>query len=99
MLKYVAVAKHPDPLDQRSGIDPKREQRVELSSRLQQVGLLTSIPFVLLAGPALGYYLGTALDHHWSHTPWGMTLGIILGLLSSARVTIKLIREAQRSNS
>jgi len=56
---------------------------------------LTSIPFVLLIGPALGYYLGNALDHRWSHAPWGMISGVVLGLVASARVTIQLIRQAR----
>ena len=61
---------------------------------IRQAGLLTGIPFVLLVGPALGYYLGSALDHRWAHAPWGVSLGSILGLLASGRVTIDLIRQA-----
>ncbi len=56
---------------------------------------MTAIPFVLLVGPALGYYLGIALDRQWSYSPWGMGGGIVLGLLASARVTIQAIRQAQ----
>ena len=66
-----------------------------MSSRLQQAGLLTAIPFVLLVGPALGYYLGTALDHRWSLAPWGLTGGIVLGLVASARVTIQMIQQSR----
>jgi hypothetical protein len=56
---------------------------------------LTAIPFVLLVGPAVGYYLGAVLDRRWAYAPWGIGLGIVLGLLSSARVTWQLIRQAQ----
>lgn len=66
---------------------------------LQQAGLLTAIPFVLLVGPALGYYLGTAADHRWTRAPWGMGVGIVLGLIASARVTIQLIRQSQDLDS
>lgn len=66
---------------------------------LQQAGLLTAIPFVLLVGPALGYYLGTAVDRRWSHGPWGMAGGIVLGLVASARVTIQMIRQSQNLDS
>ena len=69
--------------------------RSELPTQLRQAGLLTAIPFVLLVGPAIGYYLGTALDHRWSHAPWGMGGGIVFGLLASARVTIQLIQQAR----
>ena len=70
-------------------------QRTELSLRLQQAGLLTGIPFVLLVGPTLGYYIGSRLDHRWSHAPWGMIVSIIIGFVASARVTIQLIRQAR----
>jgi F0F1-type ATP synthase assembly protein I len=59
---------------------------------------LTSIPFVLLVGPAIGYYLGTAADRRWSCGPWGMYAGILAGLAASARVTVQLIRQAQALN-
>jgi len=60
---------------------------------------LTSIPFVLLVGPAIGYYLGSALDSRWKHAPWGLGLGIVLGLVASARVTIQMIRQSQQLNA
>ena len=74
---------------------PAVGNRPEPSLWLRQAGLLTAIPFVLLVGPALGYYLGTALDHRWAHAPWGMGAGVVVGLLASARVTIQLIRQSQ----
>ena len=70
-------------------------KRSEPSSWLQQAGLLTSIPIVLLVGPALGYYLGTALDHRWTHAPWGLGGGLVLGMAASVRVTIQLIQQAR----
>lgn len=62
---------------------------------IQQAGLLTSIPFVLLVGPVGGYYLGTFIDGKWSVAPWGTAGAVALGLASSFRVTIDLIRQAQ----
>ena len=73
-------------------------KRFRSSTWLQQAGLLTAIPFVLLVGPALGYWLGTALDRRWRFAPWGVGTGIVLGFLSSARTTIQLIRQAQQLN-
>ena len=73
-------------------------KRRDTSRWIQQTGLLTAIPVVLLVGPALGYYLGTALDHRWPFAPWGILLGIVFGLLASARVTIQLIRQANELN-
>ena len=70
-------------------------KRPESSKWLAQAGLLTAIPFVLLVGPAIGYYLGTALDHRWTFTPWGMVSGIVLGFAASARVIAQMIRQAR----
>lgn len=74
----------------------KRQQPYVL---LAQAGLLTAIPFVLLVGPAIGYYLGNLLDSHWSHAPWGVGAGIVLGFASSARLTIQIIQQAQQLGS
>ena len=62
---------------------------------IKQAGLLTGIPFVLLIGPAIGYYLGLIVDRRWRIAPWGISIGIIFGLIASARVTIQMIQEAQ----
>ena len=66
--------------------------------RLQQAGLLTAIPFALLIGPVLGYYLGTEADRRWATAPWGLGIGIVLGLAASANVTMQLIRQATQLN-
>lgn len=70
-----------------------------MPTRLKQAGLLTAIPVVLLVGPAVGYYLGVALEARWPIAPWGMGLGILFGLLASACVTAQFIRQAQELNS
>ena len=70
-----------------------------MARQIQQAGLLTTIPFVLLVGPALGYYLGTALDRRWSGAPWGVILGLVFGFVTSARVTIQMIRQANDLNN
>lgn len=73
-------------------------KRSKPSVLIQQVGLLTAIPFALLVGPVLGYYLGAAADRRWDTDPWGMGAGIVLGLLASARTTAQFIQQARRLN-
>ncbi len=78
---------------------PKSKQETPPSVWLAQAGLLTAIPFVLLVGPAIGYILGSALDHRWSHAPWGVGAGIVLGFAASGRLTIQMIQQAQELGS
>ncbi len=72
------------------------KRHTQATARFKQAGLLTAIPFVLLVGPTIGYYLGSAVDRRWPFAPWGLGIGIAVGLLASARVTIELIQQAAR---
>lgn len=64
----------------------------------RQVGLLTAIPFVLLAGPALGYLLGSWLDRRFGTAPVFLIIMIILGFVAAGRETYQLIRRASRED-
>ncbi len=74
-------------------------RRQEPSLWLKQAGLLTAIPFVLLVGPTLGYYLGTVLDRHWRYAPWGVGIGVIFGFASSGKAIADLIRQSKDLDS
>ena len=69
-------------------------KRSEPSWWLQQAGLLTAIPIVLLVGPTLGYYLGAAVDRRVGTDPWGLAVGIALGSAASLKVTLQMIRRS-----
>jgi ATP synthase protein I len=64
----------------------------------RQVGLLTTIPFILALAPIVGYLLGQYLDNRFHTRPW---LGIILlglGFVAGVRETIKIIKLSQRED-
>lgn len=67
----------------------------EPSGWIRQAGLLTAIPFVLLIGPLIGYFLGVEADQRWNVSPWGIGLGVGFGILASLRVVIDLIKQAR----
>jgi len=54
-----------------------------------------TIPFALLSGPLLGYFLGSWLDARYSST-WIMPLCVVLGLLGSLKLTVQLVRQLNR---
>lgn len=53
--------------------------------QLRDIGAYTAIPTMLVAGPALGYYLGLQIEKKWGHAPWPTSLGVVFGLLAAAR--------------
>lgn len=70
-----------------NGPDPKYEG-------WRQVALLTSIPVVLLAGPAVGYFIGSFLDRLFGTSPWLMAFFTTMGAISGVRQTISVIKRA-----
>lgn len=63
---------------------------------LRPVGLLTAIPFVLLVGPLLGYFIGDWLDRKWGTEPYLMIVFITLGFVAAGREVWGLIKRASR---
>jgi F0F1-type ATP synthase assembly protein I len=63
---------------------------------LRPIGLLTSIPFLMMFGPLLGYFGGDWLDKRFGTEPYLMILFIVLGFIASGREVWKLIQRASR---
>ena len=64
----------------------------------RQIGLLSTIPFLLALAPIVGYLLGNYLDQRFGTRPW---LGIVLlglGFVAGVRETVKIVRIAQRED-
>ncbi len=59
---------------------------------IRTAGLGMTIPFTLLAGPLLGFLVGSWLDSHFA-TSWVMPTAVILGLVGSIRLTIQMLRQ------
>jgi len=54
----------------------------------RQVGLLTSIPFILALAPIVGYFLGKFLDQKLRTQPW-------LSFVAGVRETIHIVKLSQ----
>ena len=64
-----------------------------LPSQLKQLGALTTIPIILLAGPAIGYFAGGWLDRKFRIYPWFTIALIALGFIASGREVFRLLKE------
>lgn len=78
------------PVDVRCCVS-KQKRHIE---GIRQIGILTAIPFVMLAGPVVGYLLGNWLDGMLGTEPYLMIILIILGFVSSGREIYRLIKLA-----
>ena len=57
-------------------------------------GLLSFIPFILAAGPLLGYWVGDHLVKEWNSPFVVLILSLLVGTLVSLREAIRIIRLA-----
>jgi len=63
---------------------------------IRQVGILSTIPFILVSGPLIGYFAGNWLDHKFGWDPYGKAVLMILGFAAAAREVVRIIREASK---
>ena len=63
------------------------------SSQVKQLGVLTSIPIILLIGPVIGYLAGSWIDRKAHIFPWFTTILVLLGFVGSGREVVRLLRE------
>jgi F0F1-type ATP synthase assembly protein I len=61
----------------------------------RQIGLLTSIPFILALAPIVGYFLGKFLDQKFRTQPWLSLILLILGFVAGVRETIDIVKKSQ----
>ncbi len=69
----------------------ERESR-EQRSRARQIGILTAIPAVLLAGPLVGALFGKLVDSHLGTRPWGLLVCLGLGFAAAGVEVVRLLR-------
>ena len=61
----------------------------------RQVGLLSSIPFILALAPIIGFVIGQQIDRHFRTGPWLSIIILILGFVAGVRETIKIVKLSQ----
>ena len=64
---------------------------------IRQVGLLTTIPLMLLSGPLIGFLVGNYIAKRFGTATWFMVLFVCLGFVASIRQTIAIIKKASNN--
>jgi hypothetical protein len=50
------------------------------------------LPFVILAPPLAGWWLGSYLDDHWQTKPWFLYAFLALGVAAGAREAFRIVK-------
>ncbi len=58
----------------------------------RDIGVFTAIPGMLIAGPALGYFLGKLAGQKWGHDQAAITIGVVVGFAAAVRQIWLLIK-------
>ncbi len=71
----------------------EKQNKSEFFLKAWQIGILTTVPFILVAGPVVGYLAGNWLDQKYHSDPYAKVVFIILGLIASVKEIIQIIRD------
>ena len=67
-------------------------------SQVKQLGILTTIPIILLVGPAIGFFLGSWIDRKAQCYPWVTIIFVFLGFVASGREIVRLLKQILRDD-
>lgn len=59
---------------------------------VRQVGAVTTIPMLLVAGLIVGFWIGSWIDNKYSSDPWAKTILALLGFAAGIKQSIGIIR-------
>ena len=58
---------------------------------VRQIGLVTTIPMILAAGPLVGFWIGQWGDMRFGTDPWGKVFVSLLGFAASVKQVVSII--------
>ena len=67
-------------------------------SQVEQLGILTTIPIILLVGPAIGFVAGGWMDRKARIYPWFTIIFVFLGFVASGREVVRLLKQVSKED-
>ncbi len=68
------------------------KDRSDFYKRVKVAGLISFIPFVLVAGPVSGYFLGSFFESKFGGRGYAVFVFMMIGLAAAVFETIKILR-------
>ena len=69
------------------------EKKDAFYTQVKQLGVLTTIPIILLIGPAIGFFLGSWIDRKTHIYPWFTIIFVLFGFIASGREIFRILKE------
>ena len=60
------------------------------------MGLLATIPIIMVVAPLVGYLVGSLLDNWLGTDPWMVVIFIILGFVASGKEIYNILRRVNK---
>lgn len=76
--------------------EPKKPRKGKERSELRQLGLLGTIPILLVVGPVVGFIIGRWLDSLLGTEPLLLVVFLIFGFIASGREIYGIIKRAEK---
>lgn len=71
----------------------------EFYSQVKQLGLLTTIPIILLVGPIVGFAIGAWIDRKANCYPWVTIVFVLLGFAASGKEVVRLLKIVSKTQN
>jgi F0F1-type ATP synthase assembly protein I len=65
---------------------------------MRQLGLLASIPALMVVAPLLGLFAGQWVDRKFHLDPWGVIVGLLLGFGAAVREIAGILRRVKEES-
>jgi hypothetical protein len=78
-------------------MDPGDRRKVDFYKWIKIGGLLSFLPFVLVAGPLAGFYLGNYLEKKFNQPSYVSIALITVGFIGSFAEAVKVVKAALKA--
>lgn len=77
---------------------PESKFSEKFGKRARDIGSLTLIPMIMLAGPIVGYGVGWLMEKQLGGAPWTGVIGLLMGVIASFRQVIIILSKKAKAD-
>jgi len=71
---------------------------IKSGKQVREIGAMTLIPTLMIAGPAVGYGLGMLVNRQFGGSPWPEVGGLLFGLVAAFRQIFLILNKKNAPN-